>query len=350
MNLFVIFITGLTTGGLTCAAMQGGLLASVIANQKGEAQKLKKLEPTKSKNLAGLTTADWQPVAVFLIAKLAIHTVFGFFLGALGSVLTLSLGVRLAFQLFAAFFMFATAMNLLNVHPIFRFVAIQPPRFIRSWLKKTVKNESLFAPFVLGMMTILIPCGVTQAMEILVVSNGNALQGALVMFAFILGTSPVFALIGLATAKLSDKFAKLFYRIAAAALIFMALYNVNGALIALDSPLSITRLSQGLVQSANTTKIADTTTTNGVQKVQINISNTGYSPRSFSVKAGTPVELTLATTNTYSCAASFVMRGFNIQALLKPTDTQAFTFTPTTPGVYAYSCSMGMYTGTMTVL
>jgi len=36
MNLFLIFITGLTTGGIACAAMQGGLLASVIANQKDQ--------------------------------------------------------------------------------------------------------------------------------------------------------------------------------------------------------------------------------------------------------------------------------------------------------------------------
>lgn len=34
MNLFVIFLTGLTTGGISCIAMQGGLLTSVIANQK----------------------------------------------------------------------------------------------------------------------------------------------------------------------------------------------------------------------------------------------------------------------------------------------------------------------------
>lgn len=36
MNLLLIFLTGLTTGGLSCLAMQGGLLASVIANQKEE--------------------------------------------------------------------------------------------------------------------------------------------------------------------------------------------------------------------------------------------------------------------------------------------------------------------------
>ena len=34
MNLLIIFLTGLTTGGLSCLAMQGGLLAGVIANQK----------------------------------------------------------------------------------------------------------------------------------------------------------------------------------------------------------------------------------------------------------------------------------------------------------------------------
>ena len=34
MNLWIIFLTGLTTGGLACLAVQGGLLTSVIANQK----------------------------------------------------------------------------------------------------------------------------------------------------------------------------------------------------------------------------------------------------------------------------------------------------------------------------
>src|SRR5512145_2984427 len=32
-QLFVAFITGLTTGGLSCLAVQGGLLASSIAHQ-----------------------------------------------------------------------------------------------------------------------------------------------------------------------------------------------------------------------------------------------------------------------------------------------------------------------------
>ena len=38
----------------------------------------------------------------------------GFLLGGFGSIISLSLGIRLVFQSFTALFMFATAMNLLN--------------------------------------------------------------------------------------------------------------------------------------------------------------------------------------------------------------------------------------------
>lgn len=40
MNLWVIFLTGLTVGGLTCLAVQGGLLASVIAAKESEGEKV----------------------------------------------------------------------------------------------------------------------------------------------------------------------------------------------------------------------------------------------------------------------------------------------------------------------
>ena len=72
--------------------------------------------------LGSFDQLDWMPVGMFLLAKLISHTIFGFLLGALGSVITMSLGVKLTFQVFVALFMFGTAMNLLDVHPIFRFL------------------------------------------------------------------------------------------------------------------------------------------------------------------------------------------------------------------------------------
>lgn len=46
-NLVVVFLTGLTTGGLSCLAVQGGLLASSVA-QQAEQNIQKQLEAKRS--------------------------------------------------------------------------------------------------------------------------------------------------------------------------------------------------------------------------------------------------------------------------------------------------------------
>jgi len=82
---------------------------------------------------------------------------------------------------------------MLNVHPIFRHFAIEPPRFITRYIRKKARNSSdWFTPLFLGTMTVLIPCGVTQAMMAVALATGDAAQAAALMFAFTLGTSPVF--------------------------------------------------------------------------------------------------------------------------------------------------------------
>lgn len=344
MDLLVIFITGLTTGGLTCLAMQGGLLTSVIANQKESEHESGKF----SKN-------DWQPVVLFLGTKLIAYTILGFLLGLLGSVLTLSLEVRLAFQVFTALFMFATAMNLLNVHPIFRYVVIQPPKFLQRYVRKSSKSDQLFAPALLGFLTIFIPCGVTQAMEVLAINSGNPVYGALIMFSFVLGTSPLFGLIGIATAKLSERWYQSFMRIAAFALIGMSLYSINGVLVVLDSPFSYQNTIERVKakqneRSAITNDLTTVTVVDGVQKVTIDVYNSGYSPNYFRVQKDVPVEISLQSNETYSCAVAFVFPSFGIKTFLDPTDIETYSFTPTKPGRYTYTCSMGMYTGVMEVI
>lgn len=372
MNLWVIFLTGLTTGGLACLAVQGGLLTSVITNQKVqeiedlESDVKKQKENKRKKYLAKLKTQtsfskldqlDWMPVTMFLVTKLISHAILGFFLGFLGERLSLSLGVRLTFQTFTAFFMFATAMNLLNVHPIFRFVLIQPPKFIQKMVRGSSKSKALFAPAFLGFMTVFIPCGVTQAMEVLAITSANPIQGMLIMTAFVLGTSPLFAFIGVATAKLSEGWYKKFTKIASYLLIAMAAYSINGVLLVLDSPVtlqSVTRpvtyfFSDERFSNANQNQFV-APVADGVQKVTIEAQNSGYSPKYVKVKSGVPVQLTITSNNVYSCAAAFVFKEFGISTFLKSTDSQTFTFTPTKKGKFTYSCSMGMYTGVMEVL
>lgn len=349
MNYWVFFLTGLTTGGLTCLAVQGGLLAGVIANQK-ERDRLDR--PSDPGNAPGsFDKMDILPVLMFLGAKLIVHTAFGFFLGWLGSQITVGLNIRLAFQLAAALFMFATAMNLLNVSPVFRFLAFQPPRFLQRFIHRSGKSNALFAPAFLGVLTVFIPCGVTQAMEVIAVTSGNPVAGALIMFFFVLGTSPLFTLVGVATAKLSEMMHGLFQKAAAVLLIGLSLWSVNGILNVLDSPVTF---EKGLALFERQTEVQaeddSVSVEDGVQRVTIEVRSGGYTPKRFTVRKNVPVELNLHSEGAYSCAVAFTFRAFEIDTFLEPTDRQAFTFTPTKPGKYTFSCSMGMYTGVMEVV
>ena len=325
MNLGLVFLTGLTSGGLSCLAVQGGLLVSLIAN-------------LKTKNL---------PVLMFLLSKAIAYTVLGFLLGLFGSKISLNETTAALFQAFAAVFMFGTAMNLLNVHPIFRYLTITPPTFVRRWLKSTGKSEALFTPLILGAMTIFIPCGVTQAMEVLAINSGSPIQGALIMLFFVLGTVPLFVLFGVSAARFSEAWQVQFSRVASVLLIAFSLYVLNSSLILFNSPVSFSTLARPVQWFFSDERFKSTPTQN---QVTININNYGYNPKYFKVKVNQPVELTLVSHNVRSCALSFVFKAFNIRAILKPIDRQTFTFTPTKTGHYTYSCSMGMYSGTMEVV
>lgn len=347
MNLWLIFLTGLTSGGVTCAAMQGGLLASVIANQKKQAI------------TSGLGHDDIAPVTAFLGSKLISHMILGALLGAVGNVVELSLTAKLVFQGIAAIFMLATALNLLDIHPIFRYLSFQPPKWAYRLLKNNEKNANLFAPSILGLLTVFIPCGVTQAMAVVALSSSSAVQGALTMGAFVLGTFPLFYLIGIGTSRLSEVWRRDFLRFASYLLIFMTITSFNGILQVTDSPYSIQRLGPQLVRllppydqkSTNTQPDPSVNVENGVQKVTISVENGGYTPKYFRVKAGVPVELTLATDGqVYSCATAFTFKAFDIYDVLKPIDSKVHKFTPEKKGKYTYSCSMGMYSGVMEVI
>ncbi|MBU1966670.1 sulfite exporter TauE/SafE family protein, partial [Patescibacteria group bacterium] len=247
----------------------------------------------------------------------------------------------------------ATAMNLLNVHPIFRHLAFQPPKFLQRMIRNTSKSRALFAPAVLGLMTVFIPCGVTQAMEVLAINTGNPIYGALIMFSFVLGTLPLFAVLGVATAKLSEGWYQKFTKFAAWVLIGMFIYSVNGVLSVINSPITINKIIQPVTYFFSAQRFeqsASAIVTDGVQQVEIQILNRGYSPNYVKVRRGVPVQLTLQSNGVYSCALSFVFKEFGINTFLESTDLQSFTFTPNKPGKYAFTCSMGMYTGTMEVI
>jgi len=322
MNLWVIFLTGLTVGGLTCLAVQGGLLASIIA-----ARHSRTIFPTLA----------------FLGTKLVAYTLLGFILGAFGGALNISSNVQIIMQFIAGLYMVAIALNLLNVHSIFRYAVIQPPRFLTKMVKNQSKSKDLFAPAVLGVMTIFIPCGTTLAMEALAISSGSALLGALIMFFFVLGTLPVFLGVGFLTTILGDNFHGKFLKLAGFLVLYLGITSANGALVAGGSPITLPSVTINL--SGNIKSQAQVT-----QNPEINIQSNGYIPNYIKVRKDEVVNLTLKSTDAFSCASSFRIPSLGISRNLQPNDIQTIAFTPTQIGQIPFSCSMGMYRGIIEVI
>lgn len=333
-NVWLAFITGLTTGGISCLAVQGGLLASSVA-QDEETEVLK--------------TKKWQKVAMFLIAKAVAYTIIGLLLGALGSSLTLTPNFLGYMQITAGIFMILTAARLLNVHPIFRYFVIQPPKWAFRIVKNQSKSKGLFAPALLGALTILVPCGVTQAMFAVAIASGSPLSGALIMLAFTVGTSPVFFAFGVAAIELLKK--KIMIYITSGAILILGIISINTGQVLLGSPHTIQNYLSVLGASTtkpNTNSVAEIV--DGKQKVTINVKSNGYTTGAKQIKVGVPVKLNLVSKNANGCVRSFVIPSQNISTILPVNGSTELEFTPTKTGLLDFSCGMGMYTGSFTVV
>ncbi len=361
-NLLFIFLTGLTTGGLTCLALQGGLLTSVLAKREEKlvdnlASSKKKIKQLQNRH-SGLdpesrsSSTSHLPILSFLTAKLFIHTVLGFFLGLLGTAITLSPITRGWLQVFIGIYLFGIAGNLLNLHPIFRYFVITPPKFLARLAKNESKSDSVFAPALLGLMTVFLPCAVTQAMEVVAVGTGNPLYGAAIMFAFVLGTSPTFLLFGFLINKTGSVFQKYFPAIAGTAMLGMSIYSINASAGLMGSVYTIQNFVQAATSSSNPGSDTGSNSILGdnLQTATITVNNTSYTPNSITLKKGILTKLKLITNNVQSCSRSFTIPALNINKLLPSTGETTLEFTPTETGPLAFSCSMGMYTGRFNIV
>jgi sulfite exporter TauE/SafE len=297
-----------------------------------------------------------------LIAKVFAYTLLGFALGGLGSVLGLTPVTRGILQILVAVFMLGNGLRMLNVHPIFRYFNFETPAPVRRFLRQQSKGAaSAFTPLFLGVLTVLIPCGVTQAMMAVAVGTGDPWLGAVIMLAFTLGTSPVFfGLVYLAT-RLGKLMEKWFVRIVAAALLILGLVSLDAGLNLVGSPFTLSRAlapvsslifpgqaSSGLVtfdpDGSAPAQQPSGQAVDGV--VELRVTNQGYQPTLLKAPAGQALQLKLLSSKTYSCARAFTIPSLDIEVLAPETGTVSVDIPAQKPGTrLGFTCSMGMYSG-----
>lgn len=330
-TVWLAFITGLTTGGISCFAVQGGLLASAVANQKD---------------------ANAKTTSVFFLAgKLLSHILLGVVLGFLGSSLLITPKLQGYMQILAGIFMLLTFAKLLDLHPVFRKFTISPPKAFFKIVRNQKNSESIFAPFVLGFLTFLIPCGVTQAMILLAIASGNPIEAGLIMGAFTLGTSPVFLVLGITSEKLLKN---TYLKYAASFVILvLAIISINTGQALRGSAHTLQNywaVATGKVPSNKSHGQVAGRSAKGFQEVEIRVFSGGYQASVQTIKAGVPVRLKLITNNTSGCSLAFTIPAYNISKVLPRTGETIVEFTPTKKGRLVYTCSMGMYSGWFDVI
>jgi len=230
--------------------------------------------------------------------------------------------------------------------PGFRAIVVQPPASWMRVVRKRARSQAALAPAALGVATVLLPCGVTLSVEALALASGSPWQGAAIMAVFILGTSPLFAVLGYAARKAATLWRGRLVAATGIAVVAMGLFTLNGGLELAGSPLAASRIVEAFAGTA-TADASATTVADGHQQVVVTATETGYSPHLAQIRAGIPT--------TFGCA--FNRRGWMRSRLCdrrQPNHTSRIRDTPIDlgipkPGTMHYACAMGMYTGTITV-
>jgi sulfite exporter TauE/SafE len=324
-----LFVTGITTGllagGASCAAVQGGLLASAVTRRH---------ESLADENHSG----PFAPVATFLGAKLVSHTLLGAALGVLGAAIQPSPRVQAMLLIAASLLMVLFALDLLGVSAVRRFVP-QPPAGWGRRVRRSAKSSSAVAPAILGFLTVLIPCGVTLSMELVAITSGSPVAGAAVMAGFVIGTGPLFAVIGVVLRSAARLWQGRLSIATAVVILAVAIWTLTSGI----------RLGgwwpDGSAPAAAVPADALRTGPDGRQIVTIQARSDGYQPEVVTAKAGVPTTLVVATNRTGGCVRSFVVPELDKRLILEPSGEASIDLGTPKAGTLNYSCGMGMYSG-----
>ncbi|MBM3125134.1 MAG: hypothetical protein FJZ87_08660, partial [Chloroflexi bacterium] len=200
----------------------------------------------------------------------------------------------------------------------------------------------------LGGLTVFIPCGVTQAMMATALGTGSAILGAALMFAFTLGTSPVFFLVAYLTTELGSRLEKFFMRFVAVVLLILGLITFDSGLNLIGSPFSFQNVTRNLFSPETLSATSEDASQISVpeDELLLYVKNFGYFPSTLSAPAGQDLTLNLITNKTYSCARDFVIPGLNYYELLPDSGVVQVSIPAQPKGSKLFfTCSMGMYTG-----
>ncbi|MGN0977051.1 MAG: sulfite exporter TauE/SafE family protein [Faecousia sp.] len=314
VGYFALFVTGLLTS-VHCTAMCGGL--------------------NLAQSISGEPRHPLVRSMLYNLGRLTSYTLIGGVLGFLGETAAITLRLRGLIGLAAG-----TLMLLMGIHML---TGLSLPRRFRlpKGLVQRIAAFQKYGPFAIGLVNGFMPCGPLQSMQLYAIASGSFLSGAASMFWFCLGTIPLVLLFGVTAGILKQNWQQRIAQLGSAVLILIGLSTVQ-------NNLALTGIPLPWAKSAGETGQITATIDGGVQYVTTTLRANGYDD--IRVTANIPVVWTILAEEDAlnGCNNEIVLPAFDQQIRLEPGAT-TITFIPEEPGVYTYTCWMGMLKNTITV-
>ena len=324
---FVLFIVGALTS-VHCVGMCGGIMLSQSINKDSKS----KYDSIK-------------PALLYNAGRILSYTVIGGIVGALGSVLSLSISVKAGLQIFAGVFMIIMGLNM-SGYSLFRKLNIKLP-----WSACSIKKKPK-TPFLVGVLNGLMPCGPLQTMQLYALGTGSAVNGALSMLIFSLGTVPLMLTFGALSGLITKGYTKTLLKFSGILVVVLGIVmGTRGlALAGINIPNTSTLAANFSGNKTPTTSspAAKSTIENGVQIIRMTADGAGYTPNGLYVQKNMPVKWIIDGKSLNSCNGQIIVPSMNIEKTLQSGEN-IIEFTPKDKDI-SFSCGMGMIRGIIKVV
>lgn len=331
-SLGAVFIVGLTAGVSTCMALVGGLVLGASARFSENNPNASKLE-------------KFTPHLIFNLGRVVSYFILGGVIGYAGSFFQLSSSTLGLMTIIVGLVMLLLGGQLIDIFPFLKRFSFTIPSFIGDFFGIKNRSDQEYShknSFTMGALTFFLPCGFTQAMQLFAIKSGSPIVGALTMGIFALGTVPGLLGIGGLTSVLKKESSKLFFKTAGVIVVLLAIFNISNGL-------NLIGFNPSVLAATTSVRDPNVVLNNGVQEVRMKQLSGGYRPNSFTIQKGIPVRWIITSEDQYTCASSLVVQKLGVRKSLQLGEN-VIEFTPTEVGTIRFSCSMGMYTGSFTVV
>jgi sulfite exporter TauE/SafE len=293
-----------------------------------------------------------KPVFLFTAGRIVSYGLLGGTIGALGSALIPSPLATGIITIVAAVFMLIIGLDMLGLAPRW-LLGLLPrmPKVLGHRIMDASGGSGWLMPFVLGAATFFVPCGFTQSFQIYALSSGSFADGAAALAGFAIGTSPALLAIGLASNALKGTAGRFFFQVSGAIVVVLGIWNVQNGLTVAGYPLTPRSLTAGMTASDGLAADDRNVAFDGkIQTIRMKLgADPFYLPSDeYTVRAGYPVRMEIEGIGT-GCRTIFQIPKFGVSvALSQPLNVVEFT--PDKAGDATFSCSMGMFRGTLHVV